>query len=408
MNGTDSGERGLFSALLVHQWRSPWQYRFWMAGWIAVLIWGGGGWIDQLRHGLSVTGLDNRVVWGLYIGNFTFLVGVAAAAVILVVPAYLMEYRQVRKVTLLGESLAIAAVTMSLLFVFVDIGRPERIWHALPLLGSLHFPASILAWDMVVLSLYLLLNTAIVLVLLRAGYRGETLSHRRLMPWIVAAVVLGIGIHTVTAFMLSGLPARPYWNSAVLAPRFIASAFAAGAGMMLLLFHLLNRLSAFSLEKGVVSLLTGVLTFSLWITLYQQASELFVHSYGATVHTVATQWLWSGEGGVAFVTDSVRFALLLELVAVVVVTLPGLRRRGGLLMAASLMTVIAIWLEKGMGLVIPGLLPTPLGEMGDYAPTFTEIRISLGVWAVGILLFSSLARAVIGVEQGTVRAFSDA
>ena len=106
----------------------------------------------QLQNGLIVTAMRDQVSWGFYISNFTFLVGVAAAAVLLVIPAYVYHWKPLKEVAVLGEMLAVSAMVMCLLFVTVDIGRPDRFWHLIPKFGILNLPQSLLSWDVVVLN----------------------------------------------------------------------------------------------------------------------------------------------------------------------------------------------------------------------------------------------------------------
>ena len=120
----------------------------------------------------------------LFRSNFTFLVGIAAAAVMLVIPAYVYHWEPLKEIVILGELLAISAVVMCLLFVTVDMGRPERFWHLAPGLGVLNFPMSILAWDVVVLNLYLLLNVVIVMYLIRKWFTGRAVNHAVLWPLV--------------------------------------------------------------------------------------------------------------------------------------------------------------------------------------------------------------------------------
>ena len=113
--------------------------RFYWA-WIALLgiliISGGMAYWDQVTLGLVTTGMRDQVSWGLYIGNFAFLVGVAAAAVVLVIPAYIYDWKPIREIVIYGELLAVSAIIMCLLFVLVDIGRPDRFWHLLATPGK--------------------------------------------------------------------------------------------------------------------------------------------------------------------------------------------------------------------------------------------------------------------------------
>jgi len=259
--------------------RGPLGYRLWV-GFLLALI-GLGGWFhyQQLTCGLAVTNLTDQVPWSFYIANFTFLVGVAAAAVLLTVPAYIFDRRDIRTLVLMGDALAIAAVIMAMLFVFVDLGRPDRIWHILPGIGRFNFPHSMLVWDLIVLVGYLLLNLGISFYLLFCRYRGRYPRHRRYFPFVLVTIVWAIAIHTVTAFLFTANPGRDYWHSALLAPRFIASAFCSGPALMILALQIIERVSNHPVPRSVIDHLALVITLCLQITLFFILAELFTDFY---------------------------------------------------------------------------------------------------------------------------------
>ncbi|MBF0154673.1 MAG: polysulfide reductase NrfD [Magnetococcales bacterium] len=344
---------------------------------IALIAMGLHGYALQHERGLGVTGMSDQVSWGLYIANFTFLVGLAASAVLLVIPALLLDRPSLGRLIPLGEAMAIAAVTMSLLFVTVDLGQPLRAWHVLPVLGTPNFPTSILAWDVFILTAYLLLNLGLF-------YQFARQPVHPARPWVLlTAILLGIAIHTVTAFMLAGLPARPVWHSAVLAPRFIASAFASGAGMLLVVLFLLEKTMHRPRPREAMRLLNGILAVALWVDLFLLGSDFFTRFYPLTSHS-----------GV-ILTPLSRSAVVIEGLAALVATVPAWRRRPVWLFAACLATIGAVMIEKGLGLVVPGFQPTPLGEYADYAPTRVEIHVALGIWGFGLLLFTWLVRMAL-------------
>lgn len=384
--------------LLRISWQGGWFYRGWM--FFLLLLMAMGGWFlgQQWRHGLQVTGMSDQVMWGLYLGNFTFLVGVAAAGVVLVVPAFVFHRPWMERATPFGECLAITAVAMSLLFVLVDLGQPLRFWHALPLVGRLNFPGSILAWDIVVLSVYLMLNLGLLFYTLYRGARGRWPVPAVLFPWMMLAIFIGLGIHTVTAFMFSGLSARPFWNSAVLAPRFIASAFASGSGLLILAFRIYERRAGFYLAPRVVQDLALVMAFSMVIQLFLLASELFVHFYPPGGHGPSTTGLYLGWPGGEEMTRWYWLAILADVIAAIILVSHPLRGNPNWLTTASILAVVGIWIDKGWALVVPGFIPTPLGEVVLYVPTRVEVGVSLGIWGFGLFLFTLLTRAVMTVE----------
>ncbi|MBF0132476.1 MAG: polysulfide reductase NrfD [Magnetococcales bacterium] len=360
----------------------------WMIGLVGVFFWGLVGYRQQWQRGLAVTALSDQTPWGLYIANFLFLVGIAASAVVLLAAVQLFHRQDLSPTLLPAKALAITAVLMSLLFVTADLGHPERIWHALPLLGSLNFPTSILAWDILALSAYLLLNMGLVWRQSRTMTPSAPPSQHTVGMGSILAIVLGLSIHTITAFMLAGTPSRPMWFNPLLAPRFIVSAFAAGSALMIILFLILNRWGVFSLPQSAIRFLSQVLTATLLIHLFLLGVESFSHVYpvvhqGGVDHH-ATPWtLWT------------QVAIGLSVLATLIMIYPRWRMNRQMVAIACGFALTGIWMEKGLGLVIAGLNPTPLGEWVVYIPSAVEIQISLGIWAFGALLLTELLRWIV-------------
>ncbi len=368
----------------------------------AIIFIGGLNYVQQLQTGLVVTGMSDQVSWGFYISNFAFLVGIAAAAVLLVIPAYIFERKDVKGVVLMGEGIAVAAVVMAMLFVLVDLGRPERVWHMIPVLGRFNFPLSLLAWDVVVLSGYLVLNLAIPFYILYSKYRGGEPDLRLYFPFVVLAIFWAVSIHTVTAFLFSANPARPYWHTALLGPRFIASAFVSGPALIILTFQVVRKVSDYPVKQSVIDLLALIMTFALQISLFFVAAELFTDFYNEGTHSASIRYLFLGLEGFSSLTPWIWTALIFNLAAVTILTIHPLRRNMMTLNIACVLSFIGVWIEKGMGLVVPGFIPTPLGEIFEYSPTMVEVWVTLGIWALGILIFTMLANFVIAVEQAKI------
>jgi molybdopterin-containing oxidoreductase family membrane subunit len=357
----------------------------------------------QLRDGLVVTGMSDQVSWGFYIANFAFLVGIAAAAVLLVVPAYVFHRQDAKKVVLLAEGMAVAAVVGAMLFVLVDLGRIDRAWHLIPSIGRFNFPTSLLAWDVVVLNGYLALNLGVPLYVLYRHWQGGEPDPRRYVPFVVLAMFWAISIHTVTAFLFSANAARPFWHTALLGPRFIASAFVSGPALIILVLHAIRRFTDYPVPQGVVRMLAVTMTIALQISLFFVGAELFTDFYNETTHAASIRYLFLGLEGLSGLRAWIWAALLLNLVAVAILMVNPLRRRTATLNLACALALVGIWIEKGMGLVVPGFIPTPLGEVFEYTPTAIELGVSLGIWAFAALVFSVLARAGIAIELGKVR-----
>lgn len=379
-------------------------YWLWIASLLIAIFCGVLAYGIQFHEGLSATSLSDQISWGCYIANFTFLVGVAAAAVLLVYPSYINHREDFKEIVIFGELLAVAAIIMSLLFVMVDLGRPDRFLHILPFIGRLNFPQSILAWDVVVLNGYLILNLHITGYILYARYRGLRPKRRYYLPWVFISIGWAISIHTVTAFLYSGLGSRPFWNSSILAARFLISAFAAGPCILLLIFTLIRAQSKLEIKDSVFSGLKAILQVTLPINMFLFGCELFKEFYTDSSHSISVEYLFFGIHGHGLLMPYIWAALAFNSFAVVVFSSPSLRRHNGLSLTAAFLCIIGIWIEKGMGLVIPGMFPSPLGDLVEYAPSAVEFFVSMGIWAIGVLIYTLCVKAAIQIETGQLQA----
>lgn len=378
-------------------------YWGWVCSLSAVIAIGVVSYSFQVRHGLMVTGMTDQVSWGFYIANFTFLVGVAAAAVMLVIPAYLFHNEDVKQAVILGEGIAVAAVVSCILFVTADLGRPDRLWHLIPLLGSFNFPLSLLAWDMVVLTGYLLLNLGLPVYILFQKYKGQEPILRKYFPVVLLAIFWAISIHTVTAFLFSANVARPFWNTAVLAPRFLASAFASGPALIILVLQLVDRFTEIKVGAKVIDLLRVIVTISMQIHLFMIGVEVFTDLYNQAGHSASLVYLLFGMRGFHGLVPWFWASVGLSIAAVGILSIYPLQKKLWLLNVACVLTVIGVWIEKGMGLVIPGFIPTPIGEIVEYAPTLTEMLVALGIVACGMLVLTLLLKVAIPIDRGHVK-----
>ena len=348
----------------------------------------------QLRSGLTITGLSRDVSWGLYIAQFTFLVGVAASAVMVVLPYYLHDYKAFGKITLIGEILAIAAVTMCLLFITVDMGRPDRMLNVV-----LHpTPHSVMFWDMLVLSGYLGLNAVIARTTLESERRSVP-PPAWMRPLVFLSIPWAVGIHTVTAFLYSGLAARPFWMTAILAPRFLASAFASGPALLILICLLLKRVSRFDAGKEAVERLAVIATYAMATSVFFASVEVFTAAYSAIPeHREAFQYLFLGLDGHSRLVPWMWGAELLALLALVLLIRPSTRRNEGTLALACGAVFASIWIEKGLGMIVTAFVPSPLGTLTEYFPTLPEALIALGIYAFGAAVVLVLVRIALSVR----------
>ena len=529
-----------------------WRYYAWMGLLTAVTLLGLNAYCKQFVEGLVVTGMSDEVSWGVYIANFTFLVGVAAAAVMMVIPVYIYDNEELHDLVIFGELLAVAAIIMCLLFVTVDLGRPDRFWHLIPMLGQMNFPNSMLSWDVIVLNGYLLLNVHICGYLIYTRYRGRKPSKWFYIPFVFTAIVWAVSIHTVTAFLYVGLGGRPFWNSSIVGPRFLASAFSAGPSLIILALQLVRRVTAsgaasdlskwvdvgatpgrpatqddldelarvlpafagisradraralagtavlevqqgdlllrqgskspdafFVLEGNVVvkreesgrvritrtaapgdqfgevsalqgtkrmasaiaeeptrvlrlpadslrilmentefdtivrsrmserlmitdhALLTlrGIVQVAMIINVFLLANEVFKEFYSGNLHVASSKYLFLGLHGYHALVPWIWTAVALNVIGMVLLILP-ISRSLKWLDVACVCCIVGIWIEKGMGLVIPGFIPTPLGAIEEYSPSLNETLVCLGIWAFGLLCYTLFLRMAVPILQG--------
>jgi len=379
-------------------------YKAWVAALLAMIALGVVAYANQLSAGLIATNMRDEVSWAFYIGNFTFLVGVAAAAVLLVIPAYVYQWKPIKEVVVLGELLAISALVMCLLFILVDMGRPDRFLHIMPFFGTPNWPASMLTWDALVLHLYLFLNLGLVLYLLVKTYRGEPYDKRIFLPLVLLSIPVSISTHTVTAFLYNGMAARPYWNASILAPRFIASAFCSGPAVMIILFQILRRTNKLPIKDEAIFKIAELMSYAMFLNLFLLGAELFKEYYSATEHLLYTQYFWQGIGEHRTLVPYAWFSLACSVAAFVLFLIPKTRANYRTLNLGCVLIWAGVYIEKGMGLIIPGFTPSTLGQIYPYTPTATEWGIAVGVFGIGFLVFTVLVKISVPILVGTFRA----
>ncbi len=409
MDGTPSGSSqttgllGYFGFLRKSLWLvtdGSLLYYAWMTALTAIALVGAHAWAVQVTHGMITTNMTDSVSWGLYIANFTFCVGLAAGGVMMVIPAYLYHDEEMHHVVIFGEAVAIAAIVMSTLFVVVDLGRPDRFWHLIPFIGRFNWPISMLTWDVIVLNGYLVINLHIVGYLLYMQYLGRRPNPLWYVPFVYLSILWAISIHTVTAFLYCGLGGRPFWNTALLAPRFLASAFVSGPAFIIIVMRLVRVLGGYTASPKPVRLLIQIIRVSMSINLLMLASELFTIFYTGGEHAAAGQYLFFGSHGHYGLVPWIWTSVALNLVGTALFFLPAALERGNVRIAACVLCIVGIWIEKGMGLIIPGFIPSTLHQIVEYTPSLTEWKVSAGTFAFGLLVLTVTVKLITNVLTG--------
>ncbi len=373
--------------------------RYWRWVFFLLLVIGVGflSYLYQFTVGLGITGMSRDVSWGFYISQFTFLVGIAASGVMVVLPYYLHNYKAFGKITILGEFLAIASVIMCMLFIFMDMGQPMRVLNVM-----LHpTPNSVMFFDMIVLSGYLVLNVLVGWTTLHAERKGIP-PPKWVKPFIILSIAWAPSIHTVTAFLYAGLPGRHFWLSAIMAARFLASAFSSGPALLIILALIVRKYTKFDPGKEAIQALGKIVTYFMITNVFFLGLEFFTAFYSKIPgHIHSFIYLYAGLEGFGKLVPLMWISTILAAVSLLMLVFPQIRKNEKLLATASVFVFISLWIDKGFGLIVGGFVPNPFERITEYWPTIPETLITLGVWAIGFLILTILYKVALSVKEET-------
>ncbi len=371
------------------------RYGIWVAFLLALFGVGVFFYLRQLEYGLGLTGMSRDVSWGLYIAQFTFLVGIAASAVVLVLPYYLHDYKAFGKITILGEFLAIAAVAMCGTFIFVNLGQPSRVLYVM-LYAS---PTSVLFWDMFVLNIYLVLNVITGWTVLTSVRKGMP-PPAWVKPLIYLSIPWAISIHTLTAFIYAGMPGRSFWLTAIMAPRFLAAAFASGPALLILFCIVMKRFAGFDAGREAIQAMAKIATYALVTSIFFVLVELWTVFYSQVPEDMEHfRFLFAGLDGYDTIANWMSLSVVCAVAGLLLLLNPRTRNNETTLAVACVAVFVSLWIEKGLGLLVTGFVPTPLGKVVRYVPTGSEVAIAIGIWAMGLLIITVLYKIFISVRQ---------
>jgi len=370
-------------------------YWSWIIFLVVLMVVGFGFYLLQWFQGLMVTGMGRDVSWGFYIGQLTYFVGIAAGGVMVVLPYYLHDYKAFGRVTVLGEFLAVGAIIMCGLFVMVDLGQLPRMLN-LVLHPNL---TSILFYDFIVLNVYMLMNIIIGWNVLSAEQKGV-----QYQKWVKVLCYISIpwafSIHTVTAFLYAGIPGRHYWLTAIMAARFLASAFASGPALLIILCLIVRKFTRFDPAKEQIRTLGGIVAYAMILNVFFMLLELFTAFYSQIPgHMHSIVYLFSGLEGHGKLVPLMWTAAFFAVVSLILLIIPAARRKESVLLAACILVIISTWIDKGFGLVVGGFIPNPFERVVEYWPTVPEICISIGVWATGFFVITILYKMAVSVKE---------
>lgn len=367
------------------------------------LPWLYGAYQQLIAKGMIVTGFTDQISWAVYEGNFIFLVGVAAAAVTVVFPYYIYKYKPLKNVVLIGEMLAIAAVTMVIIFIMFHMGRPDRLWHIIPVIGIFNWPNSMLTWDVLVLNGYLFLNFVCGFYNMHQMYTGRPINEKFYKTFVYIAIVWAPSIHIITAFLVNTMPPRPMWFHSIMPIKFLTTAFAAGPALIITTLLIVRKNTALKIPDEAVNLLSQIMVWCLGIALLLGFSEIVTELYPSTEHANQLKYALFGMHGLTKIAPWLWMSWLLMIGSFILLLIPQIRKNYKILPVICILLFIGIWIDKGVALVIPGMVPSPIGELSEYSPTWIEIFNTMGNWAIGITIFTLLVKGAVGVMLGEVR-----
>jgi Ni/Fe-hydrogenase subunit HybB-like protein len=191
---------------------------------------------------------------------------------------------------------------------------------------------------------------------------------------------LAVSIHTVTAFLYSGLGGRPFWNTAILAPRFIASAFVTGPAFIILALQAVKRFTSFQVGHGALRTLIAIVRVTVLLNLFLLGSEVFTEFYTGGSHLAAAEYLYIGLHGKHALVGWIWSAICLNISSAILFLSSSQRTQLWRIDVGCVCALLGVWIEKGIGLIVPGFVPSTLHEVVEYVPNLLEWRVSAGIW----------------------------
>jgi len=371
------------------------RYWMWLAGLSLIIGAAAFFYYEQLTYGLMVTGQSRDVSWGFYTAQMTFFVGVAAGGVMLVLPYYLHDYKKFGPITILGEFLAVASIIMCFLFLFIHLGQPMRAFNVF----IYPTPNSMLFWDGISLGGYCLLNIIIGWNVLESERNGVA-PKNWVKPLIYISIPMAFSIHTVTAFIYCGLPGRGFWLTAILAPRFLASAFASGPALIIIVCMIIRKMTKFDPGKEAIQSLSTIMTYALIANVFFLTCEVFVAFYSSIPeHMDHLKYLYIGLHGHGVLVPWMWSSVICMLLAIILLIIPATKKNEIILIFSSILIFIGTWIDKGLGMISGGFIPSPLHHTTEYIPSMHELIISAGVAAIGLFILTVLYKITISIKE---------
>jgi Ni/Fe-hydrogenase subunit HybB-like protein len=386
-------------------------------------------WMNQVLKGMGMAGLNHPVGWGTYIVNFVFWVGIAHSGTLISAILYLLRAPWRTAVYRAAEAMTVFAVMTAGLFPLVHLGRVWVFYWILPYPNERHmWPnfKSPLVWDVVAVSTYLTISVIFFYVGLipdLAAVRDGTTGRRHTIYRILSlgwqnkweqwrhyvrgylclaslATPLVISVHSVVSwdFAMSILPG---WHTTIFAPYFVAGAIHSGLAMVLLLLIPGRRLLHL---EGLIKLrhfeaVAQFMVFTGLIILYAYVIEPFISWYSGD--RFERQFaLWRATGPYAWCFWLMVFCNTITPLAFF---FKRIRTSIPWLWTIGFFVTVGMWLERFV-IIAPSTAHDFLPHnWGLYAPTITEITISIGAAAFFLSLFLLFAKHLPAVAVSEMK-----
>ncbi len=353
--------------------------------------------VYQWIHGLAVTGLSNTISWGMYIIAFMFLVGISAGGLIVAAGAELIGSERFASLQRLAVILSGTAILTAAISIVPDLGRPQFVWR---MIRQPHW-TSPLIWDVIIIAVYLTIAALDLYILTRPRPRPGVL--RRVAFVALPAAVL---VHSITAWIFGLLVARPFWNTALLAPMFITSALVSGLGLLIVTARIVERVTDWRPAATVYDDLGKLMVWFLAADGFLLFAEILT-TYASRVpdHLKQLNVLMFGRLAPVFWAE-----VAIGVLAPFAICASRLRRRRGWVVAAGFLAMLGVFAKRinivmtSMFVPLVGLAPgIPNGRPGQgfapdpiYVPTWVELGILLGLAGFfGALVTLGVRRLVV-------------
>lgn len=389
-----------------------------MAALVAIISWGFIAWWTQFKYGFQVTGLNNTVVWGLYIATFVFLIGMSHAGILISATIRVLNLERYRPISRMADVLTITGLIAAVLSILVDLSRPEK-WYQFLLSLRLTSP---LAWDFVLIAISFILAAMYLFLSLKEDILAVRDRAPRGVGWIYglliwlyekvtpedhdahqkllnrfALLILPLPVFSsgmVVPFIFSALVAKPSWNVPFLGPYFLGAAALSGVSVVIIIAVVFRKVFDWEdiLEPGIFRGLGKVMLVLIPVYVYFTFLEQFTSQYvGATLELAISDYLLKGPYAVVFWSMMILSFVFPFLLLVFRKTVRGT-------FIAALLVTLGLWIKRVI-IVVPTLVhPNLPFELGSYSPTWVEWSVLAGIFALFMILYSAFAKIFPIVE----------